>query len=38
MVTGLFEHNLGDSEVLQMFLTAIAMGYVAVNDAGTAEG
>jgi O-antigen ligase len=32
MVTGLFEHNLGDSEVLQVFLTTIAAGYVAVDD------
>jgi len=32
MVTGLFEHNLGDSEVLQLFLTTIAAGYVAVDD------
>jgi putative inorganic carbon (HCO3(-)) transporter len=29
MVGGLFEHNLGDSEVLQIFLTVIAIGYVA---------
>jgi O-antigen ligase len=29
MVGGLFEHNLGDSEVLQLFLTVVAIGYVA---------
>jgi putative inorganic carbon (HCO3(-)) transporter len=29
MVGGLFEHNLGDSEVLQVFLTVVAIGYVA---------
>jgi O-antigen ligase len=28
MVEGLFEHNLGDSEVLTMFLAAISCGYV----------
>jgi O-antigen ligase len=38
MVTGLFEHNLGDSEFLQMFLTTIAIGYVAVNHVRHAEG
>jgi putative inorganic carbon (HCO3(-)) transporter len=27
LVAGVFEHNLGDSEVLQMFLSVIAMGY-----------
>jgi O-antigen ligase len=29
MVGGLFEHNLGDSEVLQLFLTVVAIGYAA---------
>lgn len=29
MTSGLFEHNLGDSEVLAMFLAAAAAGYVA---------
>ncbi len=33
MVMGVVEHNLGDSEVLQMFLATIAMGYVAVENA-----
>lgn len=27
LVAGVFEHNLGDSEVLQMFLTVVALGY-----------
>ena len=29
MVAGVFEHNLGDSEVLAMYLTIAAAGYVA---------
>lgn len=33
LVAGFFEHNLGDSEVLQMFLTVIAIGYVAAGEA-----
>ena len=31
MIAGLFEHNLGDSEVLTMFLIVAACGYVAVE-------
>jgi O-antigen ligase len=31
MVAGLFEHNLGDSEVLTMFLVVAACGYVAAE-------
>jgi putative inorganic carbon (HCO3(-)) transporter len=31
MVSGLFELNLGDSEVLMMFLAAMACGYVAAE-------
>jgi O-antigen ligase len=31
MVGGFFEHNLGDSEVLTMFLVAIACGYAAMD-------
>lgn len=31
MLGGLFELNLGDSEVLTMFLTAVACGYVALD-------
>lgn len=29
---GFFEHNLGDSEVLTMFLTVVSCGYVAIRD------
>ena len=32
LVEGLGEHNLGDSEVLSMFLTVVAWGYVAAAD------
>jgi O-antigen ligase len=31
MVGGVFEHNLGDSEVLTMFLVVVAAGYIAVE-------
>lgn len=31
MAEGLFEHNLGDSEVLTMYLIVIGLGYVASN-------
>lgn len=31
LVAGLFEHNLGDSEVLMLFLTVVACGYLAVR-------
>jgi putative inorganic carbon (hco3(-)) transporter len=31
LAEGLFEYNLGDSEVLTMFLAAVACGYVAVD-------
>ncbi len=37
MVTGLFEHNLGDSEVLTLFLVSAAAGYVAREDAWHTE-
>lgn len=32
LVEGLFEHNLGDSEVLTMFLTVLALGYAAAGS------
>jgi O-antigen ligase len=32
MISGFFEHNLGDSEVLTMFLTVVGCGYVAVEE------
>jgi len=35
MVAGVFELNLGDSEVLAMFLATLAAGYVAVDVAGS---
>jgi putative inorganic carbon (hco3(-)) transporter len=36
LVEGLFEHNLGDSEVLTMFLVVVAGGYIACSvDTGT---
>ena len=31
LVTGLFEYNLGDSEVLLMFLAVVALGYTAAE-------
>jgi putative inorganic carbon (hco3(-)) transporter len=34
LVGGLFEYNLGDSEVLMMFLSVIALGYAAVRNVG----
>ncbi len=38
MVEGLFEHNLGDSEILTMFLAVVAAGYVGVDNAEKPEG
>lgn len=32
LAEGFFEHNLGDSEILTMFLSVIACGYVACRD------
>jgi putative inorganic carbon (hco3(-)) transporter len=32
MVAGFFELNLGDSEVLAMFLVVVGCGYVALDD------
>jgi putative inorganic carbon (HCO3(-)) transporter len=32
MIAGLFELNLGDSEVLTMFLVVVSCGYVAVDE------
>ena len=32
MIAGVAEHNLGDSEVLTMFLTVLATAYTAVQD------
>jgi putative inorganic carbon (hco3(-)) transporter len=38
LVEGIFELNLGDSEVLTMFLVIVACGYVAVEKAGEESG
>ncbi len=32
MAVGIFEKNIGDTEVLTMFLTTMCLGYVAVGD------
>ncbi|MBV9759596.1 MAG: O-antigen ligase family protein [Acidobacteriaceae bacterium] len=32
LIGGLFEYNLGDSEVLMMFVSVIALGYAAVKN------
>jgi O-antigen ligase len=37
LVGGLFEHNLGDSEVLMMFLSVVALGYAALHNLGIME-
>jgi O-antigen ligase len=37
-VSGFFEHNLGDSEVLSMFLAVAAGGYLGVEQSATAAG
>jgi O-antigen ligase len=35
-ITGVFEHNLGDSEVLTMFLVVLACGYAALEERASA--
>jgi O-antigen ligase len=37
LAEGLFEHNLGDSEVLTMFLVVITCGYVALRNTSARE-
>jgi putative inorganic carbon (hco3(-)) transporter len=37
LVEGLFEYNLGDSEVLTMFLIIVSGGYLAIKDAHPRE-
>jgi len=32
MISGFFELNLGDSEVLTMFLSVAALGYLATEE------
>ena len=34
---GIFEYNLGDSEVLMMFASVVALGYAAVNQINSGE-
>jgi putative inorganic carbon (hco3(-)) transporter len=38
LVGGLFEYNLGDSEVLMMFLSVLALGYAAVHSVALEAG
>jgi hypothetical protein len=35
MIEGAFELNLGDSEVLAMFLTVVACGYLTLEEPAT---
>ena len=35
LVGGVFEYNLGDSEVLMMFVTVVALGYSAITSQNT---
>ena len=35
MIEGAFELNLGDSEVLAMFLTVVACGYLTLEQTAT---
>ncbi len=37
LVTGFFEHNLGDSEVLQLYLAVIAFGFTAARSVSPAK-
>jgi putative inorganic carbon (HCO3(-)) transporter len=32
LIAGIFELNLGDSEVLTLFLTVVAFGYIAADS------
>lgn len=38
LIEGFFEYNLGDSEVLTMFLVVVACAYAAMESAGLKEG
>jgi O-antigen ligase len=38
LVGGIFEYNLGDSEVLMMFVTVVALGYAALRNLEPSEG
>jgi hypothetical protein len=37
MIAGFFEHNLGDSEVLTMFLVVVGCAYAAMECAAPRE-
>jgi O-antigen ligase len=37
LVEGVFEYNLGDSEVLMMFVAVVALGYAALANLNSAE-
>ena len=37
LVEGLFEYNLGDSEVLTMFLIVVSGGYLAIKSMSSSE-
>lgn len=37
LVSGFWEYNLGDSEVLMMFVTVIALAYAALENIGTLD-
>jgi O-antigen ligase len=37
LVEGIFEYNLGDSEVLMMFVTIVALGYAALANLNVAK-
>ena len=37
LVEGLFEFNLGDSEVLMMFVSVLALAYAAIRSVETKE-
>lgn len=37
LVGGLFEYNLGDSEVLMMFVCVVGLGYAAVENVGATD-
>ena len=38
LVGGIFEYNLGDSEVLMMFLSVVAFGYAALRNLEPSDG
>ena len=38
LVGGIFEYNLGDSEVLMMFVSVLALAYAAINNLNVQSG